>query len=117
MLTTRYDQSRTTVSMIDTERIAELQAEIGPEDLSHIVSIYLEEARATLNRIERGLSIEDHARAVHFLRSGALNIGLRGIADLAAQLTCTGSANRDPCARRLDTALDRTMTELENCMT
>ena len=88
--------------MIDTERIAELQAEIGAEDLSCIVSVYLEEARATLAQIAAGLTEEDHARAVHFLRSGALNIGM----------TCRAASSRDDCADRFRDVLDHTMAEV-----
>ncbi|MGB3689725.1 MAG: Hpt domain-containing protein [Jannaschia helgolandensis] len=102
--------------MIDTERIAELQAEIGAEDLSCIVSVYLEEARATLAQIAAGLTEEDHARAIHFLRSGALNIGLSGVADVAGKMTCRAASSRDDCADRFRDVLDHTMAEVTDSL-
>ncbi|SDY30530.1 Hpt domain-containing protein [Jannaschia faecimaris] len=103
--------------MIDRSRIEELQQEIGTDDLSFIVSVYLDEARTTLDQMAQGLSAEDYARAAHFLRSGALNIGLSGIAVLAAQMVSEIAANlyiaQPISAVRLGEVLDQTMAELE----
>lgn len=103
--------------MIDQSRIDELRTEIGEEDLSFIVAVYLDEARATLDQVANGLPPEEEARAVHFLRSGALNIGLRGIAQMAGQLEQelkSDSVQRTVCAKLLYTALNKTMAELES---
>jgi HPt (histidine-containing phosphotransfer) domain-containing protein len=106
--------------MIDTIRIQELRSEIGDEDLAFIVSVYIDEARATLDQVASGLSHDEYARAVHFLRSGALNIGLRGIATLAGQLENDLSENptltHTLCTTQLTEALDRTMAELETSL-
>lgn len=66
--------------MLDAERMLELEGEFGSEDLAFILAAYFEEAEDALARMEAGLGPDDHRRALHFLRSGALNIGLRGIA-------------------------------------
>lgn len=106
--------------MIDISRIQELRSEIGKDDLAFIVAAYIEEARETLELVASGLSQDAHTRAVHFLRSGALNIGLRGIAALAGQLERDLSENADlhhtDCAAQLGEALDLTMAELETAL-
>ncbi|WP_179381263.1 Hpt domain-containing protein [Jannaschia marina] len=102
--------------MIDHARIEELRAEIGSDDLSFIVTVYVDEARATLAQLRSGLPDEQCRRAVHFLRSGALNIGLRGIARLTAEMEDDLAAGRPlrqaTCASDLDEMLDRTLGEL-----
>lgn len=106
--------------MIDIVRIHELRSEIGKDDLAVIVAAYVEEARDTLERVASGPSQDTQARAVHFLRSGALNIGLRGIATLAGQLERDLSENVDlhhaDCAAQLGAALDTTMAELKKVL-
>lgn len=72
--------------MIDPDRIAELNAEIGAEDLGLVIAVYFAEAIETIDRLSGDLSPEDRIRALHFLRSGALNIGLRGLARKVAPL-------------------------------
>ncbi|WP_281826542.1 Hpt domain-containing protein [Jannaschia rubra] len=86
----------------------ELEAEIGAEDLSFILSVYLDEARAMLDRMGPALDARGHARAVHFLRSGALNMGLRGIAAAAEGAECGGPADRLGCTDCLRRALSAT---------
>lgn len=103
--------------MIDHSRIQELRTEIGDEDLTFIVSVYLEEARRTLDGLSGGLSQDDRARTVHFLRSGALNIGLRGIATLAGRLENGSTMPLALCAGQLHAALDQTMAELDGALT
>ncbi|CTQ49408.1 hypothetical protein JDO7802_01421 [Jannaschia donghaensis] len=106
--------------MIDASRIEELRAEIGDDDLSFIVSVYLEEARSTLHQVAGGLPQPDYVRAVHFLRSGALNLGLCGIAVLAGQMErdiVDGTVIQQTLgARQLGDALDQTMAELETAL-
>lgn len=100
--------------MIDIDRITELRSEIGPKDLSFIVSVYVDEARETLGRIGDGLSGDDLARAAHFLRSGALNIGLRGVANAAQQIeegNCSATQ-----AGQVQVALDQTVDDLRRCL-
>jgi len=98
--------------MIDTARIEELRAEIGGDDLAFIVSVYLDEARDSLRQIAEGLPPEKHLRMLHFLRSGALNIGLRGIAETAAVLETNDPIDTEGCANRIGEAIARTQAEL-----
>ncbi|SFJ79767.1 Hpt domain-containing protein [Jannaschia pohangensis] len=98
--------------MIDTDRLAELESEIGAEDLGFIIAIYLEEADEMLARIDAGLSDEDHARALHFLRSGALNIGLRGVARASAELENSRDVSVPEETARLRTLLEESRVRL-----
>ena len=63
---------------------------------------------------------QDYARALHFLRSGALNIGLSGISDLAATLETDlaegAEVAQDDSRQRLAEALDRTMADLDRTL-
>ncbi|MEM7644289.1 MAG: hypothetical protein AAF366_17445 [Pseudomonadota bacterium] len=70
--------------MIDETRMTELRDEIGAEDLAMILDVYLEEAAEMLASLATPLSPEDRGKALHFLRSGALNLGLSGLAGAAA---------------------------------
>ena len=81
--------------MIDSDRITELELEIGPDDLGLVVSTFFDEAAATIERMAGGLAAEDRVRALHFLRSGALNIGFRGLAGAAGAFE--SEAARDRC--------------------
>jgi len=98
--------------MIDPDRFAELEAEIGLEDLGFIVTIYLQEAEETLDRIAAGLPAEEHVRALHFLRSGALNIGLRAIAAVSGELEDAESDDAPEAVKRLRALLAKSRVEL-----
>ncbi|MGB3554624.1 MAG: hypothetical protein WBA25_08295 [Jannaschia sp.] len=81
--------------MIDQDRITELKDEIGDDDLALVLGMFIAEARREIARIGTGLDAVDHAKATHFLRSGALNVGLVGLArdaDLAAMVQADARA-------------------------
>lgn len=78
--------------MIDQDRIGELEREIGAEDLLEILAAYFEEAATMIRRIENGLQPDELPRALHFLRSGALNLGLVGIVEVAGRMREIGLA-------------------------
>ena len=98
--------------MIDINRINELTAEIGAEDLRLILELFLEEAVQTLDRLEDGLPPHELGRAMHFLRSGALNTGLRGVAITAAAIEAEGT-DVAAAALRLRETLGRTRADLD----
>ncbi|MEM7488353.1 MAG: histidine kinase [Pseudomonadota bacterium] len=84
-----------TGAMIDVTRMNELRAEIGQEDLAMILDVYLTEAEEMLGRLAECPSVEERGKALHFLRSGALNLGLEGLAASAATDDGDLSALRD----------------------
>lgn len=98
--------------MIDMDRIAELEEEIGGEDLRLIFRVFLGEAEETLAALAPGTTEGELARAAHFLRSGALNIGFTGIAGLAVQLEAGGGMDLATAVAELRAALETVRTEL-----
>lgn len=115
-LTLPYEGTAQTGRMIDMDRIEELRAEIGAEDLGLIISMFLDEARATLDALPSELQRQERSRAAHFLRSGALNIGFRGVAELAARLEGGDGADAPRIVHALRDALARSRAELGMCL-
>ena len=99
--------------MIDEDRIRELRDEIGAEDLDLVLDLFLAEAGETLSGIEAGQSAEALERAMHFLRSGALNMGLSGFADAASAVEDERPDDPLPAVARLRAILDRTQAALK----
>lgn len=70
--------------MIDWARVAEVQAEIGNDDLDEVIDLFLEEAADTVAGLEAGLdgsgAPDRAAQALHFLKGGALNLGFAELA-------------------------------------
>jgi HPt (histidine-containing phosphotransfer) domain-containing protein len=98
--------------MVDVARIEELTEEIGDEAVSAVLMLFLEEARATIDRIATSLSEAEHAAAIHFLRSGALNLGLVSLAGAAAAAAFAPPLERAHSAREMRRILDRSATLL-----
>ncbi|MGH1464026.1 MAG: Hpt domain-containing protein [Cognatishimia sp.] len=68
--------------MIDWAQIAELKAEIGADDFTEVVEIFLDEvdeAIAALGNTAPGDHLES---ALHFLKGSALNLGFKDFAKL-----------------------------------
>ena len=94
--------------MVDQARINELKREIGPDDLRLVLDIFLTEADRTIAEIAGGLSDDGHAKATHFLRSGALNIGLVSFAAVADHAAAAAPRDRAAMASVLQVTLDET---------
>jgi hypothetical protein len=71
--------------MIDMVRLRELCEEIGSEDVGLIIDVYLEEAEEVLEGIQPDTDPGERSRSLHFLRSGALNLGLTEFAGIATE--------------------------------
>lgn len=68
--------------MIDWSRVAELREEIGPEDFSEVVEIFLEEVEGEIDAL-RGDGVQnDLEGTLHFLKGSALNLGFKEFSDL-----------------------------------
>lgn len=94
--------------MIDMTRMTDLRAEIGADTLSSILDVFFSEADATLAALPH-TPPEERQRLLHFLRSGALNLGLRGVADAAEDQACARPSDADAAIGR---ALRLTRTAL-----
>ncbi|MDZ4136891.1 MAG: Hpt domain-containing protein [Paracoccaceae bacterium] len=66
--------------MINWTRVSELQAEIGTEDFSEVVTLFLEEADEVTARMRAGIPAADREIALHFLKGSALNLGFIDLA-------------------------------------
>ena len=67
----------------------------------------------TMDRLAEGLPPEEKARAMHFLRSGALNIGLRGIARLAEEAEAQFNNGEDIDLTAMTDLITRTRAQLD----
>lgn len=66
--------------MIDTERLEILRSEIGQEGLTLLVGVFLDETDQIVENLHMAPS--DLAAPLHALRGGALNLGLKALANL-----------------------------------
>lgn len=71
--------------MIEWNRLAELRAEIGEDDLADVAALFLEEADEVVARIADGLPDARLETELHFLKGSALNLGLRALSALCQE--------------------------------
>src|SRR5690606_20529143 len=63
------------VGMIDWERVAELQSEIGADGFGEVLELFLDEVEGVVMRLGQRLAkLEDD---LHFLKGSAWNLGFR----------------------------------------
>ncbi|MGB3406476.1 MAG: hypothetical protein WBA67_03195 [Jannaschia sp.] len=98
--------------MVDEDRISDLRHEIGEEDLAIVLGMFLSEAQRMIDAIATGLSDDAHARATHFLRSGALNIGFVAFAAAADHAAAAAETARAATAPRLSEILTASAASL-----
>lgn len=61
--------------MIDWDRVAELQSEIGPDGFGEVLELFLDEVEGVVMRLgQRPEKLEDE---LHFLKGSAWNLGFR----------------------------------------
>lgn len=68
--------------MICWERVNELRDEVGAEDFSEVVDIFLEEVEEVMDRLRDSPAPSDYESELHFLKGSALNLGFQALADL-----------------------------------
>lgn len=98
--------------MIDWERIAELQEEIGEDDFAEIGQVFVEEIEEKLS--ELAASSERTPADFHFLRGSAANLGLTSFAE-----ACKDAETRSKSGEVIDLAplkalFDAALSELED---
>ena len=93
--------------MVDIARIEELYEEIGQDAVMAVLDVFSVEARVKIDSLATTLSKEEHAAAIHFLRSGALNLGLNSLAEAAESASVVMPGDRDRIARDMRRILDR----------
>jgi len=68
--------------MIDWKRAAELRDEVGAEDFSEVIDLFLEECDNAIQNLADAKSASDIESQLHFLKGSALNIGFSDFAAL-----------------------------------
>ena len=70
--------------MIDWSKVTDLRREIGDEDMSEIVDLFLEEADEAIDGLRSGVAPEELEGQLHFLKGSALNLGFTAFSELCA---------------------------------
>lgn len=70
--------------MIDWARVQELQDEVGVEDFSEVVELFLEEVEEVIARLRDHPNSANLESDFHFLKGSALNLGFRALAEHSA---------------------------------
>jgi len=68
--------------MIDWDRATELRNEIGAEDFSEVVEMFLEEMEEEIAALRDGAGAKRLEDKLHFLKGSALNLGFARVAAL-----------------------------------
>jgi hypothetical protein len=82
--------------MIDWTRVDDLRAEIGADDLTEVVALFLLECDETVGRFGDGDRIG--ADTLHFLKGAALNLGFSALARACAEGEAACHAGQPPAA-------------------
>jgi len=70
--------------MIDWARVAQLREEIGAEDFSEVIEIFLEEVESEIAPLRQTCTPSQLEAVLHFLKGSALNLGFATFAELCA---------------------------------
>ena len=100
----------TDASLLDEDRLLELDRDLGEGDLALVLAMFLDEAAAEVAKLEAGLPDPQRRKAGHFLRSGALNLGLTGLSDAARAVE--GADDRPAAVAAVRAAVEATRDAL-----
>lgn len=87
--------------MIDWSRVGELRDEIGPEDFTEIVDLFLTEVEEVTARLRCAPDPARLEEDLHFLKGCALNLGFRRFSALCQK---GETASGQGCAETVDIA-------------
>ena len=90
--------ARTGWVMIDWDRVRQLRDEIGGEDFSEVVSLFLAEADEVVARLNLEGGAKALAADLHFLKGAALNLGFDTLSALCQEgerRACDGDLSVD----------------------
>lgn len=71
--------------MIDWAAVEELRSEIGEEDFAEVVAAFLDETDEVVARLRDAPDPAGFRADFHFLKGSALNLGLKGFAEVCRQ--------------------------------
>jgi HPt (histidine-containing phosphotransfer) domain-containing protein len=92
--------------MVHISRIEELREEIGDEDMRAVLDIFRAEAEQVILTLGQVPDDDAYEKAIHFLRSGALNLGLQSLAMHAENIRRTPKEYREAAAQDLRRTLE-----------
>ena len=72
------------VRMIDWQRVDELRDEIGAEDFTEVVDLFLEEVDEVVHRLRTAPDPTRYEDDLHVVKGSALNLGFQSIAMFCA---------------------------------
>ncbi len=87
--------------MIDWNRVEDLRDEIGPDDFTEVVTLFLEEADEVVGRLFDAPTAKAMESDLHFLKGSALNLGFSDLAHVCQQ------GERRAAAGLTDIAMDQ----------
>ncbi|WP_317056467.1 Hpt domain-containing protein [Roseovarius rhodophyticola] len=70
--------------MIDWTRVARLREEIGADDFSEVIEVFLEEVEGEIAPLRQPCEPSQLEAVLHFLKGSALNLGFETFAELCA---------------------------------
>ena len=91
--------------MISWDRVRELRGEIGDDDFSEVIDLFLEEVEEVLDRLRASPDTANLEADMHFLKGSALNVGFQGLGALCRDgeiRAAACEAGHDDIARVLD---------------
>ena len=74
--------------MIDWTRVEELKQEVGEDDFSEVVDLFLEEVEETITRLKQTPDLSQLEEDMHFLKGSALNLGFEQFSTLCQAGDC-----------------------------
>ncbi|WP_412504251.1 Hpt domain-containing protein [Roseovarius sp. SYSU LYC5161] len=67
--------------LIDWNRVSELRSEIGGNDFSDVVALFIEEVEDMLDQFNSATEANDLQAQLHYLKGSALNLGFHAFAN------------------------------------
>ena len=80
--------------MIDWNRVRELRDEIGVDDFTEVVDLFLEEVEDVLDRMRSRPDPANYEADLHFLKGSALNLGFQALSALCRDGELRAAARR-----------------------
>lgn len=71
--------------MIDWSRLNELRDEVGADDFDEVVTLFVEEAEETIERLSPDATADALEADLHALKGSALNLGFSELAEICAR--------------------------------
>ena len=101
--------------MIDWNRIAELQAEVGEDAIEEVVTLFIEEVGDAVAALAETDDPSALSETLHFLKGSAQNIGLEGLGAVCAreELALRDDQGHSVAIEEIAMALKNAATELD----